>query len=783
VRIDMAGVIRKLLLTGLISTAVAPLSLAADSLPQPDAPFAGKMALSVKASVPGWPQPIMAPKGAPNVVLILLDDVGFGASSTFGGPSQTPELDELAAQGLRYNRFHVTAMCSPTRAALLSGRNAHNVGFGTVADLASGFPGYNATWRKDAVTVADVLRRNGYSTAAFGKWHNTPFWEISPVGPFDRWPTGLGFESFYGFMSGGESQWEPSLYRNTTPVEPPATPQQGYHFTTDITDQAIAWLHTHESLAPDKPYFLYFAPGATHEPHHVPKEWIEKYRGQFDQGWDKLRAETFARQRKLGVIPANADLTPRPKELPAWNSLSAAQKRFLARQMEVYAGFLSQTDYEVGRLVKAVQQDPHGDNTLILYIVGDNGASGEGGLEGHDGFEGGPPTRKKADPRERLSHIDGLGSVLYMNNYAAAWAWAMDTPFQWMKQVASHLGGTRDPLVVVWPARIKDHGALRSQFTDVDDVAPTIYEVTRIQFPAVVDGVKQQPLDGTSFAYSFDDPTAPSRHRTQIFEQVGNRAIYQDGWVAAACHWLPWDWPYKGDDFDKDRWELYHLDADFSEAHDLAARYPQKLKELQAVFDAEAQRNNIYPLGAGGWDFGLKMQPSPVAGRKEFVFYPGLPRTPSGFVLPNFARSHRITAAVVIPPTGADGVIVADGSRYGGFALYVKDNQLVYENHSLARHDMITSAVPLPLGQLVVAYEFVRDEAKATQDKDAGRDNGQGTGRLYINGQLVAEARQGPVQAWGSFGIGQEFGSPVSSAFQPPFKFRGTLNKVTVELK
>lgn len=755
----------------LLAIAIPCKSFAADLLPQPDAPFKGQVAFGVKDSTPDWPQSIQAPEGAPNVVLILLDDVGFGAASTFGGPALTPALDQLSAQGLRYNRFHVTALCSPTRAALLSGRNDHRAGFGTTTELASGFPGYDGIWKSSAVTIADVLRRNGYSTAAFGKWHNTPPWEIGPAGPFDRWPTGLGFEYFYGFMGAEDSQWEPTLlYRNTTPVEPSTTPRQGYHFTTDITDEAIRWIHTHESIAAEQPYFLYFATGATHYPHQVPKEWVERYRGQFDQGWDKLREQIFARQKKLGVIPANAELTPRPEELPAWDSLSAGQRKLLARQMEVYAAFLAHTDHEVGRLLQTVQQGPEGDNTLILYIVGDNGGSGEGGLEG-----------PKADTpmQTRLQHLDDLDVASdWFSHYASAWAWVTSTPFQWMKQVASHFGGTRDPLIVSWPARIRDRGRIRSQFTHVNDVAATLYEVTGIQFPSEVDGVKQQPLDGTSFAYSFDDPDAPSRHRMQIFEQLGNRAIYLDGWIAAARHSVPWI-HHRNENFEQDPWELYHVDADFSQARNLATQYPNKLKELQSVFDAEARKNDIYPLGNLDFAPYFNKLRSPVAGKRKFVYYAGMPRLPE-WMAPDFLQSHRITADAVIPVSGAEGVIIAKGARSSGFALYIKGGHLFYENNFGAGRDVIKSQAPLPHGRIVLAYEFIREEARS---KKNAWWKATGTGRLYVNGEMVGETKQRVFWGRGSLGIGQAFGSPVSSAFASPFKFSGVLQQVTVELR
>ena len=747
-------------------------------LPQPEPEFRGKIAFTSEESTPDWPQPPKAPANAPNVVLILLDDVGFAASGTFGGPAQTPGLDQLAARGLRYNQFHTTALCTPTRAALLTGRNDHRAGFGTVMESVTGFPGYNGLWKKSTVSVAEVLRRNGYSTAAFGKWHNTPLWEISPVGPFDRWPTGLGFEYFYGFMAGATTQWDTPLYRNTTPVEPSRSPSQGYHFTADITDDAIRWVHTHQSLAPEKPYFLYFATGATHEPHHVPKEWIDKYLGRFDQGWDQLRAEIFARQKKLGVIPANAELTPRPREIPAWDSLSADQKKLYARQMEVYAAFLAHTDHEVQRLVRTVQEGPQGDNTLIIYIVGDNGASAEGGLAGRDvepknvssTAAGLTPT----PVAERLQYIDELGSELHLNQYSAGWAWATGAPFQWMKQVASHFGGTTDPVIVSWPARIKDFGGLRSQFTHVNAVAATLYEVIGIPFPHVVDGVEQLPLDGVSFAYTFDDAKAPSRHTLQIFEQMGSRAIYKDGWVAGARHAVPWDY-VRNNDYASDRWELYHITEDYSQAHDLAARYPEKLKELRALFEVEARRNDIYPLGTGfgGKPFGTG-QPRLAGERKEFVFYPGTPRIPASQA-PEFGRSHRITATVSMPAAGADGALIADGGRVGGFVLYVKEGHLVYESNFHGRsRDLITSNVPVPTGKSELAFEFTQR-------------GGGGTGRLYINGQLVGEkpiAHFSPptfTSESDSFSIGQALGSPVSNAYQPPFAFGGTLEKLKVE--
>lgn len=743
----------------------------------------------VENFIPDWPRPIQAPQGAPNILMILLDDVGFGDASTFGGPAQTPQLDQLAAQGLSYNRFHVTPTCSPTRAALLSGRNAHKAGFGTVVNFASGFPGHNGIWRKDTVTVADVLRRNGYSTAAFGKWHNTPQWEVSPVGPFDRWPTALGFEFFYGFMSGEDSQWEPTLYRNTTAVEARTTPQQGYHLTSDLVDDAIRWVHTHESLAPDKPYFLYFATGAAHAPHHVPKGWIDRYRGHFDQGWDRLRGETFARQKQRGVIPANAELTPRPEGLPAWQSLSIDQRRLLSRQMEIYAAFLAHTDHEVGRLIRTVQEGPQADNTLIFYIVGDNGAGGMGDEGSEDYYADILKLRAAPAVKDRLAHLDALGSERFRNSYARAWGWASNTPFQSMKGDGAHFGGLRAPLVISWPARIKDHGTLRSQFTNVTDIAATLYEVTGVRFPSTVDGVNQQALDGLSLAYTFDHPSAPSQRRRQVFEHNGNRAIYQDGWMAAAPHCLSWKCPVNGTDtkdFSRDPWELYHVEQDFSQANDVAARYPEKLKALQALFETEARANRIYPMGSAT----MADQPWPAKGRRTFDFYPGLPRTPSDFVVPTFTQAHRITAQLVIPEQGAQGVILTAGSRYEGFALYIKDDRLVYENHAYgARRDFIASQDKLPRGDVVLAYEFRPDVAATPQVDRWGVSAVNGRGYLFINGQQVGEGTQGPITSrvyagmGATLGVGRAFGSPVSEAYSLPFEFTGALKKVTVQVQ
>ena len=729
---------------------------------------------------PPWPQAPKAPAGAPNIVLILLDDVGFGTISTFGGPAQTPALDQLAAQGLRYNRFHVTAMCSPTRAALLTGRNTHRASFGAVSEVGNSSRGYSAFWPKSVVSLPEMLRRNGYSTSAFGKWHNTPLWEISPVGPFDRWPTGLGFEYFYGFMGGESSQWEPTLYRNTMPVVAGIATNPAYHLTTDLVDDALRWVHTHESVAPDKPYFLYFATGATHTPHNAPKNWIDKYQGQFDQGWDKLREEIFARQKQRGVIPADAELTPRPAAIPSWDSLSADQRRLYARQAEIYAGYMAHTDFEVGRLLDEIRQGPNGDNTLIFYVVGDNGASGEGGLDGNLHQTAEMTHTVGPDMAERLANIDKLGGPGFINNYAVGWAWALDTPVQWTKQIASHLGGTRDPLIVSWPSRIKNVGTLRSQFTHVNDIAPTIYELLGIRIPNAIDGVAQEPIDGVSFASSFTDAKAASKHRVQYFEQLGNRAIYRDGWIAGAFHAIPWEMQTAATDFDLDHWELYNLDQDFSEAHDLSKQFPGKLNELKKLFAAEAGKNHALPM-INGISGGLKnlygSRPSIAGNRKDFYFAGTTPRLAVS-ALPRLLGSHHITASLEVPASGASGVIVADGGSEGGFTIYVKDGHLIYENNFAGHeHSVIASTQTLPSGHVDIGFDFERTSTAKW---------GGGVGRLTINGQAAGEgviSHIGRADISDSFDIGDDRGSAVSASYSKPTAFNGTVNEVRIQLE
>lgn len=751
--------------------------------------FTGRIGLTRAESQPAFPAQPQAPQGAPNVLLVLLDDAGFAATSTFGGVPRTPGLDKLAAQGLRYNRFNTTAICSPTRAALLTGRNHHEVGFGNLADVAAGFPAYNSIWNPDTASIARILQGNGYSTAAFGKWHNTPKWEISAAGPFNHWPTGLGFDHFYGFMSGEDNQWEPHLFNDTTAIPAPATPQEGYHLTTDLVDKAVGWVDDHEAAAPQKPYFLYFATGAVHTPHHVPQEWIDRNKGRFDAGWDKYREETFARQKKLGIIPADAKLTPRPEGIPAWSSLSADQKKVYARQMEVYSAFMEQTDHEVGRLIDTLRARPGGDNLLVIYVVGDNGGSAEGGIDGSIGNEatatGNIP--KGIDPQ--LAQLAKFGGPDLANHYSAGWAWATTTPFQWMKQVASHFGGTRNPLVISWPGHTSDPRRIRSQFGHVNDIAPTILDAAHIAFPAEVDGVKQIPFEGHSLLATFTDARAPESHPEQYFEIFGNRAIYKDGWVAAAKrNYQPWNLLHDlpkvfNDDTAGDRWELYDVAHDFSEATDLTAKYPAKLAELKAEFVKEGQRNGVFPLVPLPVGAPALLDPK----RKSFVFQPDISGLPLN-ALPDLGnKAHGLTVRIEGDGATASGVLVAEGGRLGGFVFYVKDGHLVFENNAYGqRRDTVVSTATLPQGPVTVGYDY------APTPRPGGPGlvpaPGAGTIRLLVNGQPVGEGQvtdfpTSPAAFSETFDIGQDRNSQVSRDADGRKPFTARLGETRIELR
>jgi arylsulfatase len=753
-------------------------------LPIPEPPFLGKIGRTVKDSKPDFPKEVQAPKGAPNVLLILTDDVGFGASSTFGGPIPTPTMDKLAANGLKYNRFHTTALCSPSRAALISGRNHHTCATGVIMEMGTGYPGYNSLMPKSCGTVAQVLRGNGYNTSWYGKNHNVPDWHSSQAGPFDLWPTGLGFEYFYGFIGGDTDQWHPALFENTRPVLPPAH-DPNYILDRDLADHAINWIREQKAVAPQKPFFVYYSTGTAHAPHHAPKDWIAKFKGKFDQGWDKVREETLERQKKLGVVPADTKLTPRPKEIPAWDSLNVDQKKVYARMMEVYAGALAHCDHHIARVVDAIDKLGELDNTLVIYIMGDNGASAEGSLQGttNDVAQGqGVPE----DLPYLLSMIDKLGGPETYNHYPVGWAHAMDAPMQWTKQVASHFGGTRNGVVISWPKRINAKGEFRSQFHHIIDIVPTILEAAGVPMPTEIDGVKQKPLEGASMVYTFDDAKAKDRHTTQYFELVGNRGIYHDGWVACTTPLrLPWVVMGAAPSPDDFKWELYHVDEDFSQANDLAAKQPEKLKELQAVFDVEAKKFNVYPLDSSAIERAdPAIRPSLTRGRNVFTYYPGMIRIPEGSTPDIKNKSYQITADVEIPEGGANGVLATQGGRFAGWGLLVLDGKPVFV-HAIGNQEKhkyrVAADQKLAPGKHTITFDFAYD---------GGGVGKGGTGTLSVDGKKVAEGKIPQTVAFRfsldeSFDVGEDTGTPVIEDYaeKMPFKFTGKLNKLVIELK
>jgi arylsulfatase len=653
-----------------------------DVLPIPDRPYEGELPLDAKDPEATFPpiEPLRPPDGAPNVLVVLLDDVGFAASSAFGGPCATPTAERLAGNGLKYNRFHTTALCAPTRAALLTGRNHHTVGMGVITELATAAPGYSSVRPNTCAPLAQTLQLNGYSTAQFGKCHEVPVWQTSPMGPFEAWPSGSGFEYFYGFIGGETNQYYPAIYEGTTPMEPEKTPEEGYHFTEDMTDKAIEWARQQKSLMPDKPFFMYFAPGATHAPHHVPTEWSDKYKGRFDQGWDALREEILERQKELGVVPSEAELTPRHEEIPAWEDMPDELKPVLARQMEVYAGFLEHTDHHVGRLVDALEDLGVLEDTLVYYIIGDNGASAEGTINGTFNemfiFNGAAALET---PEFVAAHIDELGTPTSYNHFAVGWAHAMDTPYQWTKQVASHWGGTRNGTVVHWPNGFAARGDVRTQFHHVIDVAPTVLEAAGLPHPTTVDGVEQHEIEGVSMAYSFDHSDETDRRTTQYFEMFCNRGIYHEGWTAVTRHSTPWIVGQQLPPFDDDVWELYKP-GDWSQAHDLAAEKPEKLAELQQLWLEEARKHNVLPLDdrrIERFNAELVGRPELVKGNSQLLFG-GMGRLTEHSLLNIKNKSHAVTAEIVVPETGAEGVILAQGGAFAGWSLYTKDGRPKY---------------------------------------------------------------------------------------------------------
>jgi arylsulfatase A-like enzyme len=753
------------------------------NLPAVPPPFRGKIGRTPKDSTPDFPKGVEAPEGAPNVLLILTDDVGFGASSTFGGPIETPNFQRLADSGLRFNTFHTTALCSPSRAALITGRNHHSVASGVITEMATGYPGYNSLVPKSAGSVGAVLKGNGYNTSWFGKMHNVPDWMSSQAGPFDLWPNGLGFEYFYGFLGGDSDQWHPALFENTTPIEP-YLGKPDYILDIDLADKAIKYIRMQHAVAPTKPWFVYYATGTAHAPHHAPKDWIAKYKGKFDHGWDKLREETFARQKKLGVIPADALLTTRPEQIPAWDSLEPDRKRVYARMMEVYAGALSHADNNIGRLLDELEQSGQRDNTLIIFIMGDNGASPEGTIQGTTNEVAANQGVEESLPF-LVSMIDELGGPLTYNHYAVGWAHAMDTPMQWTKQVASHFGGTRNAMVISWPEKIKDKGGLRSQFCHLIDIVPTIYEAAGITPPDVLDGVEQKPLEGVSLVYTFDDAKAPTQHPVQYFELVGNRAIYKDGWMACTTPLrLPWltGTEVNPDDF---KWELYNINEDFTQANNIAAQQPDKLKELQAAFEVEATMYNVYPLDSSFVPrFNPAIRPSLSRGRSEFLYYPGMVRIPEGSA-PDFKnKSWTVAAEIDIPAQGASGMLATIGGRYGGWGLWLDESKpcFTYAASNQTQHKYrISSPEALAPGHHVVQVAF----------KYAGGGVGKGaTATLFVDEKQVAEgsiARTVPARFSldETFDVGADTGTPIVEDYvdKMPYEFTGTLKKFGVVLE
>ena len=756
-------------------------------LPIPDRPVPALTTYDAKDPDTVFPpiEPLLPPAGAPNVLVVLLDDVGFGAASTFGGPCRTPTADRLAAGGLRYNRFHTTALCAPTRAALLSGRNHHSVGMGSITETATSAPGNNSLRPNTKAPLAMTLKLNGYSTAQFGKCHEVPVWQSSPMGPFDAWPSaGGGFEAFYGFIGGENNQWDPALYDGTTPVEPPATPEEGYHLTEDLADRAVSWVRQQKALMPEKPFFVYFAPGATHAPHHVPKEWADRYAGQFDDGWDVQRERTFAGQKELGVVPADADLTTRHAEIPAWDDMPAELKPVLAREMEVYAGFLEHTDHHVGRLIDAIDDLGVLDNTIVYYIVGDNGASAEGTLNGAfnemANFNG---MAALETPEFMISKMDEFGSPSSYNHYSVGWAWAMDTPFQWTKQVASHWGGTRNGTIVHWPDGIAERGGLRSQFTHVIDVAPTILEAAGLPEPTMVNGVQQSPMEGTSMLYTFEGADAPERHDLQYFEMFGNRGIYHRGWSAVTKHRTPWVMVGGAvPAFDDDVWELYDGRSDYSQAHDLVADRPEMLATLQRLWLIEATKYNVLPMDDRTAE---RIEPS-MAGRptlihgKSQLFFPGMGRLSENSVVSIKNKSFSVTAEIDVPAAGAEGVIIAQGGRFGGWAFYAKDGRAKFAYNVLGIREFATAAdTAIPAGIHQVRMEFAYDGGGLAKGGDVTLyydGTVAGTGRVEATQPMVFSADE-------TTDIGYESGTTVTPDYTASTsRFTGRINWVQIDL-
>ena len=782
------------IITGTPGSPSATVTLDGKQLPPPPMPFGGVIKESALDSKPFWPSRVVPPKGAPNILLIMTDDQGYAVSGTFGGVIPTPALDRVAQAGLRYTQFHSTALCSPTRAALITGRNHHSAGFGVIGELSTGYPGYDSVISPEKASIGTILRDNGYATSWFGKNHNTPTYQYSKAGPYDQWPSGMGFQYFYGFMGGETDQWTPYLFRDHTQITP-YVGNEDYNLTTDLADEAIRHLRSLNAAAPDKPFFLYYVPGGTHSPHQPKAEWVAKFKGKFDMGYEKLREVIFANQKRLGVIPPDTQLTPWPEQIPRWDSLSIEYKKLFARQAEVFAGYAAYTDYEIGRVIQEVDNLGKLDNTIIIYIVGDNGTSPEGTLYGAYNQLTSYNGILKAPEALQLLHYEDWGSDKTYPHMAVGWSWAFDTPFKWTKQVASHFGGTRQGLAISWPGHIKDVGAIRSQFHHVIDIVPTLLEVTGIAAPVTVNGITQKPIEGVSMAYTLDkaNATAPSTHTTQYFEMAGNRGIYHDGWIANTTPFAPpWDLatgklPSVVDGY---QWELYDIRKDFSQNNDLAARMPDKLKEMQALFAAEAEKYNVFPLDNTAFSRLLTPRPSAIAGKTEFSYSGENSGIPLGNAPDLLDKDYTITAEITLPEGGAEGMIVTLGGRFGGYALLLDKGKpvFIYNLLDLERFrweggaggivgaDLLGKA--LQPGKHTIVFDFKYD--------GPGPGKG-GTGVLTVDGKTLASKQLKhtiPLMMTidETFDIGLDTRSGVDDSYELPFRFTGTIDKLTFKL-
>ena len=773
-----------------------------NQIPPPPLPFGGVIKEIVADSTPYWPPRVVPPAGAPNILLIMTDDAGYGISSTFGGVIPTPAMERVAQAGLRYTQFHSTALCSPTRAALITGRNHHSVGFGVVGELSTGYPGYDSIIEPDKATVAEILKENGYATSWFGKEHNTPTFQYSIAGPYDQWPSGMGFEYFYGFMGGETDQWTPYLFKDHTQIFP-WIGHPGYNLTTDMADEAVKYMHGLNAVAPDKPFFLYYVPGGTHSPHQPTKEWIDKIHAMhlFDNGWEKLRDTIFANQKRLGVIPPDTQLTPWPDgqaafggaSLPRWDSLSDIKKKLYIKQAEVFAAYAAYTDHEIGRVIQEVQDEGKLDNTLIIYIEGDNGTSPEGTQDGTYNTLTAYNGILKLPEALQLLHYDDWGSDKTYPHMAVGWTWAFDTPFKWTKQVASHFGGTRQGLAISWPGHITDVGGIRTQFSHVIDIVPTILEAAGIKAPDLVNGIPQKPIEGISMLYTFDkaNADAPSKHNTQYFEMVGNRAIYHDGWIAATTPPSPpWMLGATMPAMDTYNWELYNVAKDYSENNDLAAQMPDKLKELQALFLSEAAKYQVFPLDNSGFARAVLPRPSAVAGKTEFTYTGVNAGIPFGSAPSILDKDYTITAEITVPEGGAEGIIVTLGGRFGGYALMLQHGKPVFVYNlldmerfrweggvgGLLGDDLFGKA--LKPGKHTIVFDFKYD--------GPGPGKG-GTGVLSADGRELARktmAHTIPLLMTidETFDVGLDTGTGVDDSYELPFKFTGTIDKLTYKL-